>query len=185
VRGAYAIAVDQPVTNAVTPLSSNPPLATPLTFANNIRLSSAAATATAAGLGPASITPDFNSGRMQTYNVNVERQIGPTLGVMVGYFGSQGDRLRISRNVNQLINNGTARPFPTLSASSPILPGAALTNIIEVTSLGESHYNGALDLGQPAPASRPAVQCVVHAFQVSRLQLSQFRNTGARLRRAE
>jgi hypothetical protein len=142
VRGAYAIAVDQPVTNAVTPLSSNPPLATPLTFANTISLSNAAATATAAGLGPNSITPDFNSGRMQTYNVNVERQIGPTLGVMVGYFGSQGDRLRISRNVNQSINNGTARPFPTLSASSPILPGAALTNIIEVTSLGESHYNG-------------------------------------------
>src|SRR5262249_36775059 len=73
VRGAYAIAVDQPVTNAVTPLSSNPPLATPLTLASNIRLSNAAATATAAGLGPNSITPDFNGGRMQTYNVNVER----------------------------------------------------------------------------------------------------------------
>jgi hypothetical protein len=142
VRAAYAIAVDQPVTNAVTNLSSNPPLATPLSFAANIRLSNAAATATAAGLGPASITPDFDGGRMQTYNVNVERQIGSTLGVMVGYFGSQGDRLRIARNINQSINNGTSRPFPTLSPSSPILPGASLTNIVEVTSLGESHYNG-------------------------------------------
>jgi hypothetical protein len=142
VRAAYAIAVDQPVTNAVTVLASNPPLATPLTFTGNIRLSNAAATATAAGLAPLSITPDFNGGRMQTYNVNVERQIGSTLGLMLGYFGSQGDRLRIARNLNQLINNGTARPFPTLSASSPILPGSQLTNIIETTSLGESHYNG-------------------------------------------
>jgi hypothetical protein len=141
VRGAYAIAVDQPVTNAVTPLSSNPPLAQPLTFTGNIRLSNAAATATAAGLAPNSINPDFNSGRMQTYNINVERQIGAGLGVMVGYFGSQGDRLRIARNVNQPVN-GTARPFPRLSASSPILPGASLLNVIEASSLGESHYNG-------------------------------------------
>jgi hypothetical protein len=141
VRGAYAIAVDQPVTNAVTPLSSNPPLAQPLTFTGNIRLSNAAATATAAGLAPSSINPEFNSGRMQTYNVNVERQLGAGLGVMVGYFGSQGDRLRIARNVNQPVN-GTARPFPRLSASSPILPGASLLNIIEASSLGESHYNG-------------------------------------------
>ena len=32
VRAAYAILTDQPVTNVVTPLTSNPPLATPLTF---------------------------------------------------------------------------------------------------------------------------------------------------------
>ena len=83
--------------------SANPPLAQPLTFTGNISLSNAAATATAAGLAPSSINPDFNSGRMQTYNVNVERQIGAGLGVMVGYFGSQGDRLRIARNVNQPI----------------------------------------------------------------------------------
>ena len=32
VRAAYAILTDQPVTNVVTPLTSNPPLARPLTF---------------------------------------------------------------------------------------------------------------------------------------------------------
>ena len=47
VRGAYAVMVDMPVTNVVSPTSSNPPLATPLTFAGNIRLDSAAATALA------------------------------------------------------------------------------------------------------------------------------------------
>ena len=77
---------------------------------------------------------------MQTWNVNVERQIGPALGVMAGYFGSKGDRLRITRNINQPVNG--VRPYPTLSASSPICPGGALGNITETDSLGWSHYKG-------------------------------------------
>jgi hypothetical protein len=123
VRGAYAVMVDMPVTNVVSPTSSNPPLATPLTFAGNIRLSSAASTALASGLAPNSVNPDFQSGRTQTWNVNVERQIGQSLGMMVGYFGSHGDRLRISRNVNQPVNG--VRPYPALSRTSPILPAPA------------------------------------------------------------
>ena len=59
---------------------------------------------------------------------------------MVGYFGSYGDRLRIPVNINQFVNG--VRPYPTLSASSPISPGAALGNIIEVQSAGWSHYKG-------------------------------------------
>jgi hypothetical protein len=34
------------------------------------------------------------------------------------------------------------RPYPRLSASSPILPGSALGNIAEVDSIGFSHYKG-------------------------------------------
>jgi Carboxypeptidase regulatory-like domain len=139
VRGAYAILVDQPVTNAVTPTAANPPLATPLTFTGNIRLDSAATTALAAGVAPVSVNPDFEGGRIHSYNVNVERQIGSRLGVMVGYFGSSGDRLRIARNLNQFVNS--VRPYPTLSPSSPILPGRQLGNITEVGSVGESNYN--------------------------------------------
>ena len=78
-----------------------------------LRADNAAATALASGLAPVSVDPNFQSGRVQTWNVNVERQIGPALGVMVGYFGSKGDRLRIARNLNQLVNG--VRPFPTLS----------------------------------------------------------------------
>jgi len=59
---------------------------------------------------------------------------------MAGYFGSKGDRLRITRNVNQPVNG--VRPYPTLSASSPISPGGALGNIVETDSLGWSHYKG-------------------------------------------
>jgi carboxypeptidase family protein/TonB-dependent receptor-like protein len=140
VRGAYALMVDMPVANVVSPTSSNPPLAVPLTFAGNIRLDSAAATALAQGLAPNSVDPNFQSGRMQTWNVNVEQQIGPALGVMAGYFGSHGDRLRITRNINQFVNG--LRPFPTLSQTSTILPGGGLGNITETDSLGWSNYKG-------------------------------------------
>ena len=140
VRGAYAVMVDMPVVNVVTPTSANPPLAVPLTFTGNIRLDSAAATALASGLAPNSVDPNFQSGRMQTWNVNVEQQIGPALGVMAGYFGSHGDRLRITRNVNQFVDG--VRPFPKLSQTSAILPGGALGNITETDSLGWSNYKG-------------------------------------------
>src|SRR5438552_13184206 len=132
--------VDQPVGNVVSTPTANPPFATPLIFAGNIRLHNAAATALASGLAPVSVDPNFQSGRMQTWNVNIERQIGPALGVMAGYFGSRGDRLRITRNVNQLVNG--VRPYPTLSSSSAILPGRALGNITETDSRGWSHYKG-------------------------------------------
>ena len=42
---------------------------------------------------------------MQTWNVNVEREFGGT-GVMVGYFGSHGDRQRIPINLNQFVTPG-------------------------------------------------------------------------------
>jgi hypothetical protein len=140
IRGAYAVMVDMPVGNVVSPLSANPPLATPLTFAGNIRLDSAATTALASGLAPSSVDPNFQSGRMQTWNVNFEQQIGPALGVMVGYFGSHGDRLRITRNINQFVSG--VRPFPTIARTSSILPGNALGNITETDSLGWSNYKG-------------------------------------------
>jgi carboxypeptidase family protein/TonB-dependent receptor-like protein len=140
IRGAYAVMVDMPVANVVSATSANPPLAVPLTFAGNIRLDSAAATALASGLAPTSVDPNFKSGRMQTWNVNFEQQIGPALGVMVGYFGSHGDRLRITRNINQFVNG--VRPFPTISRTSAILPGNALGNIVETDSLGWSNYKG-------------------------------------------
>jgi hypothetical protein len=140
VRAAYAIMTDQPVTNVVTPTSSNPPLATPLTFNGPIRLASALTTAAAGGLAPNSVDPNFEPGRMQSWNVNVERQFGKDTSTMIGYFGSKGDRLRVVRNINQFVNG--VRPFPVVSASSAILPGAALGNIVEIGSLGFSHYQG-------------------------------------------
>jgi len=145
VRGAYAILADQPVTNLVTPAAGNPPLATPLTFTGAIRLDNARATALAAGLAPASVDPNFDNAYVQSYNLNVQREITPTLSMMIGYFGSKGTHLRISRNVNQITNG--ARLFPRLSPNSPILIKdtqglpSPLLNIIEVGSGANSNYN--------------------------------------------
>jgi hypothetical protein len=139
VRAGYALLVDQPVTNIVTPTSSNPPLATPLTFTGAIRFDNAVTVAGAAGLAPATVDPNFDNAYVQSWNLNLQREIRPGFGVTVGYFGSKGTHLRISRNLNQLVNG--ARPFPTLSASSPIRPGASLGNITEITSAGNSSYN--------------------------------------------
>jgi hypothetical protein len=57
----------------------------------------------------------------------------------VGYFGSKGTHLRLTRNINQLVNG--VRPFAALSASSQFLPGTPLLNITEREGTGNSSYN--------------------------------------------
>ena len=150
VRAAYAVMINQTNTGYFVGEAGNPPLVTPLsaqasgTAASNISLANAIGGAKgSASLSPTFTDPAFLPGRMQTWNVNVEREFGST-GVMVGYFGSYGDRQRIPINFNQFVTPGvtSVRPYPRLSATSPILPGATLGNITEITSLGWSHYKG-------------------------------------------
>jgi hypothetical protein len=149
VRGAYAVMVNQSNTGYFTGETNNPPIVNPLsaqangTAASNIYLGNAINSAgSAASAAPTFTDPNFQPGRMQTWNVNAERDISG-IGVMVGYFGSHGDRQRIPINLNQFTTpGGTVRPYPKLSASSPILPGAPLGNITEQTSLGWSDYKG-------------------------------------------
>src|SRR5829696_8489192 len=104
VRAAYAILTDQPVTNVVTPLTSNPPLATPLTFTGAITFANAVTTAGLAGLAPANVDHNFDNPYVQSWNLNIQREVGRDIGVTIGYFGSKGTHLRISRNINQPIN---------------------------------------------------------------------------------
>src|SRR6185436_15916036 len=139
VRGAYAVMINQTNTVYVGGAAANPPLAVPLNVAGNVTQENALATAQASGLAPTTTNPGFLPGRMQTWNVNVEKELGAT-GVMIGYFGSHGDRLRIPVNINKFVNG--VRPYPRLSATSPISPGAALGNITEVQSTGWSDYKG-------------------------------------------
>jgi outer membrane receptor protein involved in Fe transport len=144
VRGAYAILADQPVTNVVTPLTGNPPLALPLNFSGVINLANARTVATAAGLAPQSVDPDFHNAYVQSWNLNVQREVGPGIGVTLGYFGSKGTHLRLSRNLNQftVLGNTASRPFPTLrGAPDASLIGRGLGNITEIESTGNSSYN--------------------------------------------
>jgi hypothetical protein len=141
VRAAYARAVDQPVTTAVRDTAANPPWAVPLTASGAISLVNALDTTRPAGLAPSTVDPALRNAAQQSWNVNVQRQIAGDLAATIGYLGSRGRDLRITRNLNQPING--VRPYAALSASSPILPGTPLGNIMQVESTGFSSYHGA------------------------------------------
>jgi hypothetical protein len=139
--------VNQTNNGYFTGMTGNPPLVTPLsaqasgTATSNINIANAIGGAGGVALQPAFTDPNFLPGRMQSWNVNAEREIG-AMGVMVGYFGSHGDRLSVPINLNQFLTpGGTVRPYPSVSLSSPISPGATLNNITERISQGWSNYN--------------------------------------------
>ena len=140
-RAAYARAVDQPGTTAVRDTAGNPPFAAPLTAAGSIPLVSALETAGPAGLAPATVDPGFRNASLQSWNVNVQRQIARNVATTVGYLGSRGEDLRISRNINQPVSG--VRPFAAVSTDSPILPGTPLSNIMQVESSGFSSFHAA------------------------------------------
>src|SRR6185436_13178621 len=139
VRAAYALQTDQPMTSIVIGTTTNPPLAIPLTFSGAIRFDNAIQLAGPAGLAPQSIAHDFDNAYLQSWNFNVQRELLRNVALSVGYFGSKGTHLISRRNLNQPING--VRPFPRLSGSSSILPGASLGNITQVESAGNSSYN--------------------------------------------
>jgi hypothetical protein len=144
VRAGYAILADQPITGLVSPTASNPPFATPVALPASVptvTLGQALARVQASNtISPTSIARDFDNAYVQSWNLNIQRQIGESLSASIGYFGSKGTRLQITRNVNQILPDGT-RPFRTLSASSAVLPNTVLANITQRESGGNSNYN--------------------------------------------
>jgi hypothetical protein len=126
-------------------LNSNPPFALPISVAAN-PLSSLPGlfNGTPANIAPGLVNPNFKNADIQSWNVNLERQLTNTVGLMVGYFGTKGTHLEIDRNINQFGVLGTAssRPFTAISPTSAILPGVSLANsLTERDSTGTSTYN--------------------------------------------
>ena len=179
VRAAYAILVDQPMTSVVTGTSANPPLAIPLTFTGPIRFDNAINLARAAGLAPQTVDHDFDNAYMQSWNLNVQRELTPDLAVMVGYFGSKGTHLILRRNINQPVNG--VRPFAALSAVEPDPAGHAARQHHAGRKHGQLELQRAVGVGEPAARARPAIQRLLHVVEVARLQLAQL----AGRRRAE
>jgi Carboxypeptidase regulatory-like domain/TonB dependent receptor len=156
VRAAYAIMTQDPTTNIVTGLSSNPPFALPLSASsasNSITLENPSAAVTGVSLGPSAINPNFNDMYAQDWNLSIQRQLTTTLGLEVAYVGMKATHLQLTQNINQpFVTNGfygTTKPFPTLSLTSPVLPAqcqapnppCSLNNINQVNSGGNSNYN--------------------------------------------
>lgn len=143
IRAAYAIMTDQPTLGLVTGLVSNPPNAFPISFSPStatpfVTLANAYSFAKGT-LAPYSVAHNFKDAYVSDWNFNVEQQLGHSYGLTVGYVGNKGSDLNIARNYNQPING--VRPFPALSASSPIDPGLPLANIVMYESVGNSIYN--------------------------------------------
>lgn len=151
IRGAYAILADQPVTNLVTGNAANPPFATAVALPANTttQLTNAACpigcnAVPGATVSPSSSDPEFDNSYIQSWNLNVQREVKQGLAVTVGYYGSKGTHLRLTRNLNQTFLNAAlnpVRPFPNLSASSPIEAGKPLLNITFREGTGNSNYN--------------------------------------------
>jgi hypothetical protein len=140
-RAAYARAADEPGTTAVRDTASNPPFASPLVAAGSIPVANALDAARPAGLALNTVDHGFRNAALDSWNVNLQRQLGRDLAVTVGYSGSRGSNLRISRNINQPVEG--VLPFAVVSSSSPILPGTPLGVITQVGSSGFSTYKAA------------------------------------------
>jgi hypothetical protein len=154
VRAAYAILTQDPTTNTVVGLSGNPPFAVPISVNSGvITAENPGNSLGATSLGPAAINPNFNDMYSQDWNLTVERQLTSSLGLSVAYVGLKATHLQLNQNINQpLVTNGlygSTRPFPTLPATSPILPSQCTAphpactfgNINQINSGGNSNYN--------------------------------------------
>jgi hypothetical protein len=144
VRGGYSYLVDQPVSDAVTGLASNPPFSTAVSYNGPaIPVSSLYASAKASGIAISSINPNFKNAYIQSFNLNVQQALPAGIVASLYYVGSVGRHLRITTNENQATGPvGSLHPYQKLSATSPIDPGVAIaSNIAEVNSIGTSNYN--------------------------------------------
>ncbi len=156
IRAAYAIMTQDPTTNIVTGLSSNPLFALPISASsssNLITLENPSAAVVGTSLGPSAINPNFNDAYAQDWNLTIQRQITPTLGLEVAYVGVKGTHLQLTQNINQpfLTNGfyGTTKPFATLPLTSSVIPTqcqapnpvCGLNNINQVNGGGNSNYN--------------------------------------------
>jgi len=130
IRAGVGLYYDQPVTNLVSALSSNPPFSSAVNFTSGITLATPFAQP---GCGPAavaaqSVDPAFQNGRVLSYNFNVQQELAGTV-FQVTYVGSQGRHLRINGDYNQGI--GGIRPL-----------APAFSSINMNQSVSNSNYNG-------------------------------------------
>jgi hypothetical protein len=152
-RAGYGFQVDQPITGFITGLTSNPPFALPISVAASTIVAlgpNFVPGPTVKNLSPSVTNPNFKNANVQSWNLNLQQEIGRTFGLMVGYFGSKGTHLEIDRNLNQftILGSSASRPFPSLSLTSPILPSVSVANqntlansITLRDSSGNSTYN--------------------------------------------
>ena len=145
-RSAYAVMADQPLPFT---FNANPPFTLSRSFVQTTgktrtTFGTLLADAAAGGVTLGTVQRDYHDDYIQSYNVNIQQEITPTMGLMIGYFGNKGTHMDMSVNLNQLVASGTpgtyVRPIK-LAADSPLLPGSTVGNITQRSSVGTSNYN--------------------------------------------
>lgn len=145
VRAGFTSQNDEPITNLVSPLASNPPFAAPVFYTSTPTTPSVSfgdAFNVAKGLptlSPATVPHNFSDDYVESYNVNLQQQLPWGLVSQLAYVGNHGVHLRLAMNENQPING--VRPYAALSSTSAYDPSKGLGNITEYNSIGSSHYN--------------------------------------------
>ncbi len=147
-RGGFGLLADQPNEGVISGLAGNPPNSNPVSLTAKVGTTLPVATlytsAALSGLSPASTNPNYRNAYTESYNLNLQQDLGFGTVLQVGYIGSGGRHLRIPLNINQFrYPAGTipVRPFPTVAATSTYRPNAALGNINQVNYASESSYN--------------------------------------------
>ena len=117
-RGGYGLLADQPVSNVVAGLTSNPPISKKVTFTGSststIPVANLYGSALAAALGVASVNLNFRNAYTQTYNFNIQQAVRGNMVASLGYYGSVGRHLRISTNQKRLSRWSPAERLPIL-----------------------------------------------------------------------
>ena len=79
---------------------------------------------------PTSVAHGYKNAYVQSWNFNIQQQLGNDFGLIIGYFANKGTDLNVGRTT-------ISRPkefarIAALSASSPIAPGRPLGNILRL-----------------------------------------------------
>ena len=140
-RAGYGWAVDQPLPITLTSQSAvydvfNFTSTSGKPFANLATLTTDAAASGASSWLPARWTTTSSNPYVQSYNLNLQQEITPSMALTVGYFGSKGTHLRQNINLNQpfytnLVTGTQTRPFPAISATSPIAAGPGVGHLVD------------------------------------------------------
>ena len=95
-----------------------------------------------ASISVSAVQPNYKNATTQTFNLNLAHELPFHTALNIGYYGSVGRHLKMGSNINEIFPTTGARAFTTISAASPIDPGASInSNVTEVTSNGISNYN--------------------------------------------
>ncbi len=141
VRSGFGVLTDQPTDSVDSGLAGNPPFATPVSV-QGTALPVASLYTPGTSVAPQAVNPHFRDAYTESYNLNLEQQAWAGTVFKVGYIGSSGHHLRLSRNINQYSPLGTTtRPYKRLSSTLGFAQGETLGNITYQDSDSMSNYN--------------------------------------------